>query len=567
MIKLDPVPNCKQQQEKIEVEPVGGYHGITAVFPTLQMIIDYEEGRIQLNRGYPRFVQHPKVQSLEETVRGLYHADSVLAFTSFESALFIVIDAFFSEKTQTISVGGGLPSSILEFLTGTVPESPKVVPSDDAEVKVASLRGFNYEKKSSRGQARVVIGYYDEGLPPKGCRDLFDIVLAKHPQGTAGFLIMFGGGRDVFNLLRRHSGFNLSSREAERLVDHTDGAAIDLHSALRQRIAVLEGVTHENCLLFPSGMAAVFSSIMSCLDKTRTGLVLVGSAYVDTICILEKWPARRGTRPAIFVEDVNDLQAIQDAVDRDTAAVILEVPTNPLIRVADLERIVEISHQAGAKVLVDSTVATPFNLKPLEYDADIVVHSTTKFLSGMNNHLGGAALSKDKNILKKLVSFQELTKSYMDNAEAKVLYNNLHNFESRMERINRNASAVARFLSECTNVGKVYYPGLRYHPDHDIAKQYMPNGYSGLISFLLKNSNKANATAFYDSLADPIVKGPSLGAEQTLLCPYTLLAHYHDPPEKIQQMGLDRYLFRISVGTEDPAHIIDALAKALDILE
>ncbi len=564
--KSPPILGHKLRNEKFVVEPVGGYHGITAAFPTLQMIADYEEKKIQLNRGYPRFVQHPEVQYLEETVRSLYEADSVLAFTSLESALFLLIDSL-ARKAKTVYVEGELPSTILRFLSATAGRIPQAASRNDAEVEIVDLQKLEYGQKQTQSKEKTVIGYDDRGLPVKGCRDHCNIVVAKHPQGEAGFVILFDEAYEMFNLLRRHAGFILSSREAQRLAGNKEKTVVNPYPVLKRNIAELEGVAQDSCLLFPSGMAAVFSSIMSCLDKTRIGLVLLGSAYVDTICILEKWPALRGTKPATFVCDVEDLQAVESVVGRETAAVILEIPTNPLVRIIDLERIVEISHRCGAKVIVDNTVATPFNLNPFNYDADIVVHSTTKFLSGMNNHFGGAALSKDRGTLTALADFQDLTKSYMDVAEAEVLCSNLANFESRMRTINHNALVVAEFLSENSKIGKVYYPGLRDHPDRDLAKRYLPKGCSGLISFVLKNSNWTNAATFYDNLPPPIIKGPSLGAEQTLLCPYTLLAHYHDPADKIRQMGLDRYLFRISVGTENPASIVGALAESLNMLE
>jgi cystathionine beta-lyase/cystathionine gamma-synthase len=289
---------------------------------------------------------------------------------------------------------------------------------------------------------------------------------------------------------------------------------------------------------------------------------MLGSAYVDTLCILEKWPSRRGTLQAVFIDDTNDIEKLKDEVDLETSAIISEIPTNPLLQVPDLGKIVSIAHRKGAKLIVDSTIATPYNINPFDYETDIIVHSTTKFLNGLNNHMGGVSLTRDPELLSKLKKFQTLTNSYMDPEDAIVLEKNLKGFKKRMEIINKNAVKIADYLNQNPKVGKIYYPGLKNHPDYDVAKKYLPKGYSGLMSFVLKNSNRDNADAFYDNLGHPIIKGPSLGAEQTLLCPYTILAHYNDPPEKRKKMGLDLYLFRISIGIERPNNIIASLDKA-----
>jgi cystathionine beta-lyase/cystathionine gamma-synthase len=331
---------------------------------------------------------------------------------------------------------------------------------------------------------------------------------------------------------------------------------------LKKKIAALEKTDRKNCLLYPSGMAAIFASIITCWKPNRPKLIMLGSAYVDTLCILEKWPSRRGTLQAVFIDDTNDIEKLKDEVDLETSAIISEIPTNPLLQVPDLGKIVSIAHRKGAKLIVDSTIATPYNINPFDYETDIIVHSTTKFLNGLNNHMGGVSLTRDPELLSKLKKFQTLTNSYMDPEDAIVLEKNLKGFKKRMEIINKNAVKIADYLNQNPKVGKIYYPGLKNHPDYDVAKKYLPKGYSGLMSFVLKNSNRDNADAFYDNLGHPIIKGPSLGAEQTLLCPYTILAHYNDPPEKRKKMGLDLYLFRISIGIERPNNIIASLDKA-----
>ncbi len=540
-------------------KPVGGYHGITIEFPTLQMNIDYEERKIRPNRGYPRFVQHPQVRILEEKAKEEYHGSSAIAFTSAESCLYTVTDCFFNKDVKGIYIDDGLPKKIYSFLVESANEIIHQTTKEKAQIAIRNINASKNKPKKIEGS--YTIGFSKGNIKSKDYSSEYDAIIWGHPIESLGVLVLYNKDYEIYDLLRRHTGFNLSSRKAQRIIRRKSCPTFEF-DLLKKKIASLEKTDGENCLLYPSGMAAIFSSIITCWKPNRPKMIMIGSAYVDTLCILEKWPSRRGTLQAVFIDDTDDIERLKDEVDLETSAIITEIPTNPLLQVPDLGKIVSIAHRKGARLIVDSTIATPYNINPFNYEADIIVHSTTKFLNGLNNHMGGVSLTRDPELLSKLKKFQALTNSYMDPEDAIVLEKNLKGFKKRMEIINKNAVKIADYLNQNPKIGKVYYPGLKNHPDHVVAKKYLPKGYSGLMSFVLKNSNRDNADAFYDNLEHPIIKGPSLGAEQTLLCPYTILAHYNDPPEKRKKMGLDLYLFRISIGIERPNNIIASLDKA-----
>jgi cystathionine beta-lyase/cystathionine gamma-synthase len=257
---------------------------------------------------------------------------------------------------------------------------------------------------------------------------------------------------------------------------------------------------------------------------------------------------------------------LEKYIDKNTAGVIVEFPSNPLIQLVDIEKIVKISHSMGAKVLVDNTIATPYNFNPFYYDVDITVHSTTKFLSGKNNHIGGVVLTKDHDSGEKIEEFNKLINIKMNFNDIRVLTRNIKQFERRMQIINDNSIKIANFLSSHKAIKRVHYPGLENNPDHALMKKYLKGG-SGLLSFILDESTMENAEKFYDNLLPPVLKGPSLGSEKTLLSPYVIMAHYEDSKEELERLGFDFYLMRLSIGIEDAETIINSLNHALSYVK
>ncbi|MHA1915276.1 MAG: PLP-dependent transferase, partial [Promethearchaeota archaeon] len=369
----------------------------------------------------------------------------------------------------------------------------------------------------------------------------------------------------IFEIIRRHYGFNISSRKLSRREPISKNLIKSQEAILKKRIADLENGDKEYCFLYPSGMAAIFSSLLSVISEKKPKLIALGSLYVDTLRILELWSENYNLSKSIFIRE-NFENTLTNSIDVNTAGVIFEFPSNPLIQLLDIEKIVEISHSKGAKVIVDNTIATPFNFKPFNFDADIIVHSTTKFLSGKNNHIGGVILVKDEVMGGNLKILNKLIKLDMHYNDINVLLRNVRKFETRMQVINSNTQKVAEFLNQHKSIKKVYYPCLKNSNNYDLMKRYLRGG-SGLLSFVLKNSTLKNAENFYDNILPPILKGPSLGSEKTLLSPYVIMAHYDDPRTILEQLGLDFYLMRLSVGMESSDQIISSLNYALEFVE
>lgn len=356
----------------------------------------------------------------------------------------------------------------------------------------------------------------------------------------------------------------LSSRKAERIIRKKTAPTTNYNS-LKEKLAELEKGEPSRTLLFTSGMGAISNVILGCQTPRRSKIIMLGSPYVDTRCILEKWPERRGTPETIFLE-IDDLARLEQSVDGSTALVVCEIPTNPLLRVPDLAQVVRLAHRQGTRVLVDNTIASPYNLTPFDYEVDYIAHSTTKSLNGMNDHLGGALLARTSRLFKPMQQFYSLLQLSMDPADAAVLNRNLDSFTSRMETMNQNTLAVAKYLADHPKVKRVHYPGLRSHPDYKMACRYL-KGFGSLLSFELAGDMEKNTQLFYDNLGAPLKKAPSLGAAQSLICLYTILAHYCDPPEKLARMGLIKYLLRISVGTEPLQDILQAFEHGFSFIE
>ena len=180
--------------------------------------------------------------------------------------------------------------------------------------------------------------------------------------------------------------------------------------------------------------------------------------------------------------------------------------------------------------------------------------------------IGGVLLAREHDGGARIADFTQLLQLQMDPADARVLYHNLGRYEARIKKMNANAQQLAEYLDQHPKVGAVNYPGLASHPDFENARRFL-RGNGPLMSFVLKGDIIRTTTAFYDNLGAPIAKAPSIGSEQTLVCLYTMLTHYADPPEKLARMGLELYLLRVSVGVEPVDQIIAAFERALKTVD
>lgn len=353
----------------------------------------------------------------------------------------------------------------------------------------------------------------------------------------------------------QHVGRNLSSRAAEDWLasrkltspDHT----LELH--FRQRLAEWSGTKAENISLHPSGMAAIHAAFRLVVTR-RPGkrTVMFGFPYTDTLKILQKF----GSGVKFFSRgDQADLQRLEDLLMREEiAGIFCEVPSNPLLHTPDLPSLSKLAHQHGVPVVVDDTIGTSFNVDVLPC-ADLVATSLTKAISGEGDVMAGALTFCSH--LPDLVAPSSPGGLYARDLE--VLEKNSRDFPQRMVTCNKNALALAQFLSAHPAVEAVWYPGLEPSPFFEALRKPQ-GGYGAVLSFLPRNACE-NTPRIFEHLA--VNRGISLGTSYTLACPYVQLAHYQEL-DWARSCGIDPFLLRIAVGTEDIQELLTRFQAAME---
>jgi O-succinylhomoserine sulfhydrylase len=328
-------------------------------------------------------------------------------------------------------------------------------------------------------------------------------------------------------------------------------------ATFEERLAAIEGA--EACRATASGMAAVHAALVSQLragDRVVAPRALFGSC---TWIIADLLP-RFGVT-ATFV-DGTDLDQWKRALSTPAALVFLETPSNPTLEVIDLPAVAELAHKAGAKVVVDNVFATPILQSPLELGADVVVYSATKHIDGQGRCLGGAILGNRDYVADILSPYLRHTGPALSPFNAWLLLKGLETLSLRVERHAANALKVARFLETRPEVARVLYPGLESHPQHDLAKRQMKNGFGGVVAVDLAGGKKA-AYALLNGL-EIIDISNNLGDAKSLAChPWTTTHQRLSPEDKLAQ-GIGEGLLRLSVGLEDADDLIDDLRAALE---
>ena len=357
----------------------------------------------------------------------------------------------------------------------------------------------------------------------------------------------------------RHSGDGISSRRAETLLG--DKPATDGHAAkreVRQRIAQLCGVPADGVYLFSSGMSAIYAvyRAISHLWPARMS-VQFGFPYVDTLKVQQDLGLGAHFLPR---GDEADLQQLRDLLCVDPiSAVFCEFPSNPLLVSPDLGGLGELARQYGFPLVVDETLGTYVNTDVLRV-ADVAVTSLTKYFTGAGDVLAGAAIINPHSPLGARLR-DALDGEYEDNLwddDAVLLAQYSADFPHRVHRINRTAEQVCEFCRAHPAVAEVYYPKYGTPANYDAFRR-PEGGYGGLFSILLKDPERTSPR-FYDSLQ--LCKGPNLGVNFSLCCPFTLLAHYREL-DFVERCGVSRHLIRVSVGLEEPQDLIDRLDQAL----
>jgi cystathionine gamma-synthase len=257
---------------------------------------------------------------------------------------------------------------------------------------------------------------------------------------------------------------------------------------------------------------------------------------------------------------MGDYEAMEAAVRPNTKVILSESPTNPYLRVLDLEKLVAIAQKHNLKTVVDSTFATPINQRPLDFGIDFVVHSATKYLGGHNDLLAGVVIGSDY-MIGAIKETQAMFGDVSDPNTAYLLLRGLKTLELRVQRQNETATKVAHFLAKHPAVRRVYYPGLASHPDYEVAAAQM-SGFGGVVSFELE-ADLETTSNFIDHLEIPYI-GPSLGGVESLVGQVALVSYYEFSPEERAEIGISDSLVRLAVGIESPDDILADLAQALD---
>jgi cystathionine gamma-synthase len=326
-------------------------------------------------------------------------------------------------------------------------------------------------------------------------------------------------------------------------------------AAVERKLADLDG--GEAALLFSSGMAAVTVTLLALLS-TDAHVVCTDDCYRRTRQFVTEFLERYGVEATQV--PMGDYDALEAAIRPDTRLIFSESPTNPHLRVADVGRVGEIARRHGLLAVVDSTFATPINLRPLALGADLVIHSATKYLGGHNDLLAGVAVGSKKTIAR-LREVQALIGAICDPHTAYLLLRGLKTLELRVTRQNEAGLEVARFLEKRPEVRRVYYPGLPSHPDHAVASRQM-SGFGGVVSFEL-DADLETTGRFIDALRIPYI-GPSFGGVEGLVEQVALAGYYELSGEERAAVGISDSLVRLALGVETVADVVADLGQALD---
>jgi cystathionine gamma-synthase len=324
--------------------------------------------------------------------------------------------------------------------------------------------------------------------------------------------------------------------------------------AFERKIRALEHA--EDATSFSTGMAAISNTLFALLGPSDR-VVSVRDTYGGTNHILANTLPRWGVRVALC--DTTDPDAIEVALADGCALLYLETPTNPTLKVTPIARLAAAAHRAGALVVVDNTVATPINQSPLEFGADLVVHSATKYLGGHADAMGGALCGR-RDLVRKVFQHREINGASLDPMSAYLLLRGMKTLALRIERQNASAMQIARWLEQHPRVAAVNYPGLDTHPQHAIAAEQM-RGFGGMLSFALQGD--------FDAVKSVLRKlrrmhrAANLGGVETVGGPPATTSHVECSPEERAAMGIPEALIRYSVGIEAVDDLIADLRQAL----
>lgn len=322
------------------------------------------------------------------------------------------------------------------------------------------------------------------------------------------------------------------------------------------KLAALDG--GEDAIVFSSGMAAIVGLLMAKLSAGDE-IVFFDQCYHRSREFCYKHLARFGV--VTHQVKTGDFAAMEAAMNDRTKLLVSESPTNPHLTCIDLEQFVALGKSHHVETLIDATLATPFNLRPLDFGVDYVLHSATKYLGGHNDLLAGS-ITGSKQQLESIRTLRGIMGGINSPHNLYLLQRGLKTFELRMQRHNENGQAIAEFLEAHPRIERVYYPGLASHPSHAIAKRTM-RGFGGLVTFLVRDADWRQTADIIDRVKIPRI-GPSLGGVESLIEQPLVMSYYQQTPENRQKFGIDDNMIRMACGIENADDLIEDLRQALD---
>jgi cystathionine beta-lyase/cystathionine gamma-synthase len=366
----------------------------------------------------------------------------------------------------------------------------------------------------------------------------------QEPDPSTGAIItpIFQTSTYVQDALGQHKGF-----EYARTQNPT-------RSVVEANLAAIEG--GKAAFAFASGMSAI-SAIVSRLSN-GDHVVVTDNTYGGTFRLFDKVMRRYGIEFS-FV-DTSDLSLTAKAFTAKTRLVFVETPTNPVLRLTDIAGVAELARARGATLAVDNTFASPCLQRPLALGANLVVHSTTKYLNGHSDSIGGVVVADRDEDVEWLRFIQNSAGAILSPFDSWLVLRGTKTLTLRMRQHTANGMALAEFLSDHPKVTRVIYPGLPSHPQHELARRQMPDGAGGMLSFEVASLDEARRVLNRFQL---MALAESLGGVETLVCHPASMTHASVEPERRRAIGLSDSLIRISAGIEDAADLIDDLRQAL----
>jgi cystathionine beta-lyase len=333
-------------------------------------------------------------------------------------------------------------------------------------------------------------------------------------------------------------------------------AANPTRTALEDALASIENGARG--LAFSSGLAA--TDCLLRMFKAGDEIIAMDDLYGGTYRLFTRLYKDSGIK--FHFVDMNDLEKFQSLINENTKLVWVETPTNPLMKLADIAAIAQITKKHDILFAVDNTFATPYLQKPLDLGADIVMHSATKYLGGHSDVIAGALIIKDKALGEELHFKQFATGATLGPMDSFLVLRGIKTLHLRVQRHCENGEKVAAYLDNHPLVERVYYPGLASHPFHEIAKKQM-SGFGGMVTFTFKSGKKEDAIKFLENLK-VFTLAESLGGVESLANHPALMTHASIPEDKRKEVGISDDLVRLSVGIEDIEDLLADLEQAFN---